>query len=91
MCSLAHCAEQTGTYLETAERLLGPCDLREDVVGAGGPDEGPRLALCAAMYRSMAISSSATLVKLARLMRFSERSRKKRSTMLSQDAARQSG
>ena len=40
------------------------------------------------MYRSMASSSSATLVKLSRLMRLSKMSRKKRSTMFSHSSRR---
>ena len=42
--------------------------------------------LCSATYRSMASSSSGTLVKLSRRMRLSVMSRKKRSTMFSHDA-----
>ena len=47
---------------------------------------GLRLVFCTAMYTSMAASNSASLANTPRRMRLSVMSRKKRSTLLSQEA-----
>ena len=47
--------------------------------------KGFGLTLCAAMYSLIAASKSGTLLNTPRLIRLSVMSRKKRSTMLSQD------
>jgi len=65
---------------------LGASDFGEDVVRAGGPDEGLGVLVVMLDVLRNGLSSSLTVAKLSRLIRFSEMSRKKRSTMFNQEA-----
>lgn len=75
-------------YLSTGSRMGDLCahDLGQDVLGAGGPDEGLGMRVVIGDAQVDGQFKFGTLVKLLRLMRFSEMSRRKHSTMFSQDA-----
>ena len=84
---LVWCAALFCTYLETAAKAaLARVTLARMSDALAVQMKGLGSMLWCAMYKSMARSSSGTLVKLSRRMRLSVMSRKNRSTMFSHDA-----
>jgi hypothetical protein len=85
--SLVWCAGLFCTYLEAIARaVFARVTLAKMSEALAVQMKGLVSMLCFATYRSMANSSSGTLVKLPRRMRLSVMSRKKRSAMFSHDA-----